>query len=59
MGQGKDLTWRDSRLPISPHVLVDFTVRDRDALRAAILAELQGRFPNRSIAINFDTDYSD
>ena len=49
----------EERGTLSFDVLVDFTVRDRDALRAAILAELQGRFPNRSIAINFDTDYSD
>jgi len=49
----------EERGTLSFDVLVDFTVRDRDALRAAILAELQGRFPNRFIAINFDTDYSD
>ena len=39
--------------------LVDFSVRDRAALRDAIIADLEGRFPNRSIAVNFDTDYSD
>ena len=49
----------DERATISFDVLVDFTVRDRDALRSAILAELAGRFPDRSIVINFDTDYSD
>ncbi len=40
-------------------VLVDFTVRDRDGLRAAITADLAPRFPGRAIFINFDTDYSD
>ena len=49
----------DERATVSFDVLVDFTVRDRDALRSAILAELAGRFPDRSIVVNFDTDYSD
>ena len=49
----------DDRAAISFDVLVDFTVRDRAALREAILADLASRFPDRSIAINFDTDYSD
>ena len=49
----------DARSAISFDVLVDFTVRDRAALSAAILADLEGRFPNRAIALNFDTDYSD
>ena len=49
----------DDRAAISFDVLVDFTVRDRAALREAILAELTPRFPGRSIEINFDTDYSD
>ena len=49
----------DDSSTISFDVLVDFTVRDRAALRKAILADLAPRFPNRSIAINFDTDYSD
>ncbi len=40
-------------------VLVDFTVRDRAALRDALVAELAPRFPGRAISINFDTDYSD
>lgn len=44
---------------ISFDVLVDFTVRDRAALREAILADLASRFPDRSMTINFDTDYSD
>ena len=49
----------DERAAVSFDALLDFTVRDRAALRAAILSELEGRFPGRSIAINFDTDYSD
>ena len=39
--------------------IVGIAVRDRPALRAAIISDLEGRFPNRSIAVNFDTDYSD
>ena len=39
--------------------LVDFSVRDRAALRDALLADLAPRFPGRAISINFDTDYSD
>ena len=49
----------DERATVSFDVLVDFTVRDRNALRAAILAEIEERFPSRTITINFDTDYSD
>ena len=49
----------DARAAISFDVLVDFTVRDRDALRAAILADLEGRFPGRTLFLAFDTDYSD
>ena len=49
----------DENAAISFDVLVDFTVRDRAALRGAILADLAPRFTGRSIAINFDTDYSD
>ena len=49
----------DERGSISFDVLLDFTVRDRDALRSAILAEIEERFPGRAITINFDTDYSD
>ena len=44
---------------ISFDVLVDFTVRDRAALRDALVAELAPRFSGRAISINFDTDYSD
>ena len=40
-------------------VVVDFTVRDRPALRDALLAELAPLFPGRSFAVNFDTNYSD
>jgi len=49
----------DESATVSFDVLVDFTVRDRAALRGAILTDIAPRFPNRSIAINFDTDYSD
>ena len=49
----------NDRAAISFDVLVDFTIRDRTALREAILADLASRFPDRSITINFDTDYSD
>jgi cation diffusion facilitator family transporter len=49
----------DARASVSFDVLVDFTVRDRAALRAALLADLAPRFPGRAISINFDTDYSD
>ena len=49
----------DDGSAISFDVLVDFSVRDRAALREAILADLAQRFPDRSITINFDTDYSD
>ena len=49
----------DERAAVSFDALLDFTVRDRDALRAAILADLAPRFPSRTIALNFDTDYSD
>ena len=40
-------------------VVVDFTVRDRPALRDALLAELAPLFPGHKFAINFDTNYSD
>ena len=49
----------DERGTVSFDVLVDFTVRDRNALRTAILSEIEERFPDRSIVVNFDTDYSD
>jgi len=49
----------DDSASMSFDVLVDFTARDRPALRGAILADLAPRFPDRVIAINFDTDYSD
>ena len=49
----------DERAAVSFDVLVDFTVRDRAALRAALVAELVPRFPDCAIVVNFDTDYSD
>ena len=49
----------DDSATITFDVQVDFTVRDRDALRKALLADLAPRFPNRTFTINFDTDYSD
>ncbi|MBP1588655.1 MAG: cation transporter [Kiritimatiellae bacterium] len=41
------------------NVVVDFTVRDRPALRDALLAELAPLFPGRTFAVNFDTNYTD
>jgi len=49
----------DDSATISFDVLVDFSVRDRAALRQALLSDLAPRFPNRTFTINFDTDYSD
>ena len=49
----------DERAVVSFDVLVDFTVRDRAALRDAILADLAPCFPGRTLSLNFDTDYSD
>lgn len=49
----------DERAAVTFDALVDFTVRDRAALRDALLADLAPRFPGRSIEVNFDTDYSD
>ena len=49
----------DERAAVTFDVLVDFTVRDRAALRDAILADLAPRFPGRTLSLNFDTDYSD
>ncbi len=40
-------------------VLSDFTVRDRPALRKALIAELAPRFPGRELSIAFDTDFTD
>ena len=40
-------------------IVVDFTVRDRPALRDALLAELAPLFPGCRFAINFDTNYTD
>lgn len=40
-------------------VLVDFTVRDRAALRQAILADIAPLFPDMTISIAFDNDFAD
>ncbi|MBQ8125566.1 MAG: cation transporter [Kiritimatiellae bacterium] len=40
-------------------LLVDFSVRDRAALRDALAAELAPRFPGRTLEIVFDASYSD
>jgi len=40
-------------------VLCDFTVRDRPALREALVAELSPHFPGRTISIVLDADYAD
>lgn len=40
-------------------ILSDFTVRDRAALRDALLGELAPKFPGRSLSISFDSDYAD
>ena len=44
---------------LSFDILVDFTIRDKAALCRAIQAELQPLFPDYTIVINCDTDYSD
>ena len=49
----------DAASAVSFDVLVDFTVRDRPALRDAILADLAPLFPSRTLSLNFDADYSD
>ena len=49
----------DERSAVTFDVLVDFTISDRAALRSAILADLAQRFPDRTLTLNFDTDYSD
>ena len=49
----------DERSAVTFDVLVDFTVRDRAALRDDILAELAPRFQGRTLSLHFDTDYSD
>ena len=53
------LFFDDAARTVSFDVLVDFTVRDRSALRDAILAELAPRFPGVALSIAFDSDYSD
>ncbi|MBO7131562.1 MAG: heavy-metal-associated domain-containing protein [Fibrobacterales bacterium] len=47
----------DERGTVSFDVLVDFTVRDREALRAAVADDVASLFPGRAVAVNFDTDY--
>ena len=49
----------DAAKTVSFDVLVDFTVRDRPALRDALAAELDPLFPGRTFAVNFDTNYTD
>lgn len=49
----------DARFSGSFDVLIDFTIRDRDALRSAILEDLAAVFPGRTFSLVFDTDYSD
>ena len=49
----------DAAKAVSFDVLVDFTVRDRPALRDALAADLAPLFPGRSFAVNFDTNYTD
>jgi hypothetical protein len=49
----------DAAGTVSFDILVDFTVRDRPALRDALAAELAPLFPGRSFAVNFDTNYTD
>ncbi|MBQ9686660.1 MAG: cation transporter [Oscillospiraceae bacterium] len=44
---------------LSFDILVDFTVKDKGALCRSIQAELQPAFPDYTIAINCDADYSD
>lgn len=53
------LFFDDAAAEVSFDVLVDFTVRDRDALRRALHDELAPRFPGRTLAIAFDNDYAD
>ncbi len=53
------LFFDDATNEVTFDVLVDFTVRDRAALRQAIHDELAPRFPGRTLVVNFDSDYSD
>ena len=53
------LFFDDAAGTVAFDVLVDFTVRDRAALREAFVSELAPRFPGRAISIAFDSDYSD
>lgn len=49
----------DERNSLSFDALLDFTVRDREALRSSLVSELSPKFPGREISIAFDTDYAD
>ena len=49
----------DAAGSVSFDLHVDFTVRDRAALRDALVSELAPLFPGRTFAVNFDTNYSD
>ena len=53
------LFFDDATDEVTFDVLVDFTVRDRAALRRAILDELAPRFPGRTLSLAFDNDYAD
>ncbi len=44
---------------VSFDVLVDFSVRDRHALRETLLKEAASLFPGRTVAIAFDSHYTD
>lgn len=53
------LFFDDEAKTVSFDVLVDFTVRDREALRRAIRDELEPLFPGRTVSFAFDNDYAD
>lgn len=53
------LFFDDATNEVTFDVLVDFTVRDRAALRKAIHDELAPRFPGRKLTFAFDNDYAD
>ena len=49
----------EERKILSFDVLVDFTVKDKEALCRSLTAQLQPSFPDYTIAVNCDTNYSD
>ncbi len=53
------LFFDDDAKTISFDVLVDFSVKDRHALKEALLAEIAPSFPDRTISIVFDSHYTD